>query len=187
VSWPQALAGDELGQIIEQHGVKISRVIHAVNVQDLVHLPIDWRRGESLTYTAPTLMRNPESRNGKRWSAMRLVLLSLLLTGCAIASRTEKPVTDFKQVAGSWTAWVPGASGTIFRGDLLIRSDGGYRLAWERAYFTESRLALEGGSLRFGHSGSWTGRVVLVEERGAEYLRFVLDTGALWAEFQRAP
>jgi hypothetical protein len=38
-----AAAGDDLGQIIEQHGVKISRVIPAVNVQDLVHLPIDWR------------------------------------------------------------------------------------------------------------------------------------------------
>ena len=82
---------------------------------------------------------------------------------------------------------MPGSAGGILRGDLLIRPDGGYRLAWERVYFTESRLEIEGGTVRFGHSGRWTGRLVLVDEPGAEYLRFILDTGALWAEFQRAP
>jgi hypothetical protein len=80
---------------------------------------------------------------------------------------------------------VPGASGNLFRGDLQIRPDGSYQLAWERAYFTESRLRLDGGTLRFGQSGSWTGRVILVEDGGAEYLRFLLDTGTQWAEFQR--
>jgi hypothetical protein len=112
----------------------------------------------------------------------------VLSAGCATTPRpTERVVADLQQVAGSWTAWVPGPSGGIFRGDLLIRPDGGYRLAWDRGYFTESRLTLERGTLRFGHSGGWTGRVVLVEERGAEYLWFLLDTGTLWAEFQRAP
>jgi hypothetical protein len=95
-----------------------------------------------------------DTRTGLGLITAAAVLVSLLLTGCATASRAENPVTDFKQVAGSWTAWVPGASGTIFRGDVLIRPDGSYRLAWERGYSTEGRLTLEGTTVRFGHSGS---------------------------------
>jgi hypothetical protein len=124
--------------------------------------------------------------SGTIWVLVGALMISV---GCATTSQpVEKSVTDFRQVAGSWTGSKSGAEGTFFRANLLIRPDGQYRLAWERARFSESRLVLEGGTVRFGHgSGSWMGKLTLVEERGAEYLRFVLDSGDLWMEFERAP
>jgi hypothetical protein len=113
----------------------------------------------------------------------------MLSVGCATTSRSvEKSVTDFEQVAGSWSGWAPGSSGGLFRGNFLIRPNGRYRLVWEGAYFTEGNLTLENGIVRFGNrSTTWTGKLTLVEVRGAEHLRFVLDSGALWMELERVP
>jgi hypothetical protein len=118
-----------------------------------------------------------------------LVAAMMMSVGCATTSRpVEKSVTDFEQVAGSWSGWAQGSSGGFFRGNFLIRPNGRYRLAGQGAYFTEGHLTLEGGIVRFGNrSSSWTGKLTLVEARGAEYLRFVLDSGVLWMELERGP
>jgi len=100
----------------------------------------------------------------------------------------EKSVTDFEQVAGSWSGWAPGSSGGLFRGNFLIRPNGRYRLVWEGAYFTEGNLTLENGIVRFGNrSSAWAGKLTLVEGRRGEYLRFVLDSGTVWMELERVP
>ncbi len=123
---------------------------------------------------------------------MRSLLLAVLLTACTTATifdAVEKPVTDFKQVAGSWNGWLQERGYRPFRVNLIIQIDGQYQLVFERNPSFPGQLTLEGGVLRYGKgtTGFWRGTVTLVEERGKEYLRFVHDdTGALWIEYERA-
>jgi hypothetical protein len=117
------------------------------------------------------------------------LLCGLLLTaGCATAPpAVEKPVTDFKQVAGSWNGSAWGDSGTAFRANLIIQTDGKYLIVIEQNPAFPGQFTLEGGALRYKHgTGRWVGKATLIEERGREYLRFVHDTGALWIEYERA-
>jgi hypothetical protein len=119
---------------------------------------------------------------GRVWGVVGAVMLT---AGCATAPAST-PVTDLKDVAGLWNGWTTAAGGEDVRVSLLVQVDGQYRMILERRQVYYGRLMRDGEGLRFRHStGNWVGSVTLREEPGVEYLRFVLDTGALWIQFER--
>lgn len=119
---------------------------------------------------------------GRMWG---LVWAVLLTAGCA-TTPAATPVTDLKDIAGSWHGWMAPAGGRELRVNLLVQVDGQYRMIIERSQVHYGRLVRDGEGLRFRHgTGDWAGTVTLREEPRVEYLRFVADTGAPWIEFER--
>jgi hypothetical protein len=47
-------------------------------------------------------------------------------------------------------------------------------------------MRMADGVLRWGHGDRLYGRVVVVEQRGREYLSIVRDNGTVWSEYERA-
>lgn len=120
--------------------------------------------------------------SGRVWGWVGAVLLTV---GCA-TTPASTPVTDLKDIAGSWNGWTTAAGGRDFRVNLLVQIDGQYRMIIERSHVYYGRLIRDADGLRFRHgTDNWAGTVTLLEEPGVEYLRFVVDTGALWIQFER--
>jgi hypothetical protein len=114
-----------------------------------------------------------------------LVWILVLTAGCSTTA-TPTPITDLNEIAGSWNGWTKTAGGGEFRVNLLVQVDGQYRMIIERSHVYYGRLIRDGSGLRFRHgTDNWAGTVTLLEEPGLEYLRFVVDSGALWMQFER--
>jgi hypothetical protein len=114
-----------------------------------------------------------------------LVWVLVLTAGCSTTA-TPTPVTDLNAIAGSWNGWTKTAGGGELRVNLLVQVDGQYRMIIERSHVYYGRLSRDRSGLRFRHgTDNWAGTVTLLEEPGVEYLRFVVDSGALWIQFER--
>lgn len=98
---------------------------------------------------------------------MAAVFVALPLIGEA----ADKPVTNVKELAGSWQGWVNlGTQQT--RVLMTIKEDGSYEASTPTGTLTKGNYYLENGKLRYKSSRS-SGTAALSEERGKVYLRIV--------------
>lgn len=123
---------------------------------------------------------------------MRIVagILSVVIAfaACATTTATTKPITDTKQLIGSWIGFVGCREcGEDFRATLAIGDDATWVASVSRGSTHRGVLGIEGGALRWGPGGGkWWGLVSVVEQSGREYVSLIKADGSVWGEFQRA-
>jgi hypothetical protein len=98
------------------------------------------------------------------------VALALALSPLA-AVAADKPVTDVKELAGTWQGWT--TLGTADeRATMTVKADGSYEAATRVGTKTVGQFYLENGKLRYRSSRS-TGSARLSEDKGKTFLTVV--------------
>jgi len=119
------------------------------------------------------------------------LLAPVVLTACTLAgTAVEKPLTDVKELAGTWQGWVTTQVGGNARVLMIIKEDGSYESSTTvpGGTLTVGKYYLESGKLRY-RSSRTQGRATVSEERGKTILTvtpegsFSFDTGS--AVFER--
>jgi len=119
------------------------------------------------------------------------LLAPVVLTACTLAgTAVEKPLTDVKELAGTWQGWVTTQVGGNARVLMIIKEDGSYEASTTipGGTLTVGKYYLESGKLRY-RSSRTQGTATVSEERGKTILTvtpegsFSFDTGS--AVFER--
>ena len=118
------------------------------------------------------------------------LLAPVVLTACTLAgTAVEKPLTDVKELAGTWQGWVTTQVGGNARVLMIIKEDGSYEASTTTGgTLTVGKYYLESGKLRY-RSSRTQGTATVSEERGKTNLTvtpegsFSFDTGS--AVFER--
>ena len=72
------------------------------------------------------------------------------------------------------------------RAYLSILADGRWQVVVEQNPGYYGNVEVVDGVPRWGQGGRWYGTLILVEERGREYLTLSRTNGSVWTEFDRA-
>jgi hypothetical protein len=119
------------------------------------------------------------------------LLAPVVLSACTFAgTAAEKPLTDVRELAGTWQGWVTTQVGGYARVLMIIKEDGSYESSTTvpGGTLTVGKYYSENGKLRY-RSSRTQGTATVSEEKGKTILTvtpegsFSFDTGS--AVFER--